>query len=225
MRYDIIYTTKYALIVSDEPKKDMEYCLANSEDGIYNNSIVRFSTSPCPPPSVTNKSILKKIVAHRPLDGKDFLDGVIDLPSFPVHEADDVEQLAESLYGTDVDSIRGGVPYDLEADRKNGFVRGYNKAREKYEFTQEDMEACFMAARHNIVRNQFKYDSALDYLQHLEQSKMPVAFELLTEEVGGEMVEGNDSDGELVWHERVVPVTEYKDGRHIAIGKYIYANK
>jgi hypothetical protein len=40
---------------------------------------------------------------------------------------EEIEQLAESEYGTEIGSIRGGNPYDLEKDRKNGFVKGYTQ--------------------------------------------------------------------------------------------------
>ena len=33
---------------------------------------------------------------------------------------EEIEQLAESQYGTEIGSIRGSNPYDLEGNRKNG---------------------------------------------------------------------------------------------------------
>lgn len=38
---------------------------------------------------------------------------------------EEIKQLAETEYGTEIGSIRGSNPYDLEADRKNGFIKGY----------------------------------------------------------------------------------------------------
>jgi hypothetical protein len=43
---------------------------------------------------------------------------------------EEIEQLAESEYGTEIESIRGSNPYDLEADRKNGYIKGYTKCQE-----------------------------------------------------------------------------------------------
>ena len=43
---------------------------------------------------------------------------------------EEIEQLAESVYGTDIDSIRGSKHYDLEGDRKNGFIKGYTQCQE-----------------------------------------------------------------------------------------------
>ena len=43
---------------------------------------------------------------------------------------EEIEQLAESQYGTEIGSIRGSNPYDLEKDRKNGFIKGYTQCQE-----------------------------------------------------------------------------------------------
>jgi hypothetical protein len=43
---------------------------------------------------------------------------------------EEIEQLAESKYGTEIGSIRGSNPYDLEADRKNGYIKGYTQCQE-----------------------------------------------------------------------------------------------
>jgi hypothetical protein len=46
---------------------------------------------------------------------------------------EEIKQLAESEYGTDIESIRGSNPYDLEKDRKNGFIKGYTQCQEDTE--------------------------------------------------------------------------------------------
>ena len=43
---------------------------------------------------------------------------------------EEIKQLAETEYGTEIGSIRGSNPYDLEADRKNGFIKGYTQCQE-----------------------------------------------------------------------------------------------
>jgi hypothetical protein len=61
-----------------------------------------------------------KIIAHLPLDDSPILEGVPLLP--PIE--DDVEELAIEVYGKGVNN-----------DYEEGFVDGYNKAREKYNLT------------------------------------------------------------------------------------------
>jgi hypothetical protein len=51
---------------------------------------------------------------------------------------EEIEQLAESEYGTEIESIRGSNPYDLEKDRKNGFIKGYTQCQEDM---ADDLEA------------------------------------------------------------------------------------
>ena len=55
---------------------------------------------------------------------------------------EEIKQLAETEYGTEIGSIRGSNPYDLEADRKNGFIKGYNQCQEDMadkKYTEEDV--------------------------------------------------------------------------------------
>ena len=59
---------------------------------------------------------------------------------------EEIEQLAESQYGTEIGSIRGSNPYDLEADRKNGYIKGYQKCQEDMadkKYTEEDLRKAF----------------------------------------------------------------------------------
>ena len=42
-----------------------------------------------------------------------------------------LEEVAESKYGTDMDSIRGGPVYDLNADSKRAFVKGAKWQQER----------------------------------------------------------------------------------------------
>ncbi len=61
---------------------------------------------------------------------------------------EEIEQLAESEYGTEIGSIRGSNPYDLEKDRKNGFIKGYTQCQEDNKdkkYTEEDMLKSFWA--------------------------------------------------------------------------------
>ena len=55
---------------------------------------------------------------------------------------EEIEQLAESKYGTVICSIRGSYPYDLEGDRKSGFIKGYTQCQEDMadkKYTEEDV--------------------------------------------------------------------------------------
>jgi hypothetical protein len=68
----------------------------------------------------------------------------------------EIEQLAESQYGTEIGSIRGSNPYDLEADRKNGYVKGYTQCQKDMaykKYTEEDIR--------KAIRNTITYLATL----------------------------------------------------------------
>lgn len=52
-----------------------------------------------------------------------------------------LEEVAESKYGTDMDSIRGGPIYDLNSDLKRGFIEGAKWQQEQdNKYSEEDMK-------------------------------------------------------------------------------------
>jgi hypothetical protein len=59
MTHKIIQTENYLLIVDNSQITEGDYCLANAKT--YNNEIVTYRKSPCPPPFVSNLNILKKL--------------------------------------------------------------------------------------------------------------------------------------------------------------------
>ena len=52
---------------------------------------------------------------------------------------EEIKQLAETEYGTEIGSIRGSNPYDLEADRKNGYIKGYTQCQQDMKPLLEDL--------------------------------------------------------------------------------------
>jgi hypothetical protein len=121
----------------------------------------------------------KLIIAHLPLSDAPILEGVPLLP--PLSQGDNVEELAESTFGTDIDSIRGSQEYDLNKDLKTGFVRGYNKAKEKYKYTEEDLK---LAMNYGYVQGDTGFqgvanlDDLLDLIHRkIKKSSRPTHFE------------------------------------------------
>ena len=147
MKHNIIKTENYLLVVDESEIKEGDFYLR------YNNSVLRCTqlkesfnealnkneiiilANRCGDPYERSRNYLKKIIAYLPLNNSPVLEGVDLLPRLE----DDVKKLAECEYGTDIDSIRGSTHYDLNIDLKRGFARGYNKAKEKYKYTEEDI--------------------------------------------------------------------------------------
>ena len=155
MKNEIIYTDDYALIVSDEHIKDVrphkgKYHL---EDGLTINKF---------PDYLTDLGACKLIIAHRPLTDAPILEGVPLLPGFS--QEDDVVELALRTY-----------PFGNS--ERNALITGYNKAKETYKYTEEDLrKAIDMATtrRHEDTVLFFRSD---EIIQSLQQPKRPKYFE------------------------------------------------
>jgi hypothetical protein len=127
MTHKLIKTKHYLLVVDDSDMVGKGYRLdiTRMSVGIIDDDFLYNS----------RKDWFKKIIAHLPLNDSPILEGVDLLP--PIE--DDVEE-AERKFTEVLDSETKQV-YDkmlLDAT-EHGFVIGYNKAREKYKYTEEHM--------------------------------------------------------------------------------------
>jgi len=163
MTHKLIKTDNYLLVVDDSDMVGKGYRL----------DITRMSVGIIDDDFLYNarKAWFKKIIAHLPLNGSPILEGVPLLPPYSRHQEDGVEELAEEVYGK-------GVNHDYE----EGFIDGYNKAREKYKYTEEDVRKAITMARdledwQDLVW-EYEYD---DIIQSLHQ--YPTEFECEMESV------------------------------------------
>jgi hypothetical protein len=168
MTHKIIQTEKYLLIVDNSQITEGDYCLANAKT--YNNEIVTYRKSPCPPPFVSNLNILKKMIAHLPLNGASTLNNVDLLPQIE----DDVERLAEEY------SKNHSIYETAQDDVFHGFFQGYKKAKEKYKYTEKDMKKAFEAGQLDKGNNWYGGDFNQFIQSH--QTKMPIGFEFETKD-------------------------------------------
>ena len=96
----------------------------------------------------------------------------------------------------------------------NGFYNGYNKAKEKYRFTEEDMRKAIITARQRT-----EIVGSVDVeaiIQPLSQPNTPVGFECETELVENKLW-GQKGTG--IYKNRT---TTNSQGRTVWVGKYIY---
>jgi len=118
----------------------------------------------------------KKVISHLPLNNSPILEGVDLLP--PIE--DDIKQL-----GIDRAIERRWNPNSLETRRVaneiiTGVEYGYNKAKEKYKYTEEDMiNAILFGMRKglNVGKvDETDSDWVNNYVKSLQQPKMPIGF-------------------------------------------------
>ena len=160
MKQEIIYTNNYALIVSDEKPLYKDYYINEFmiavRTGIDDSEYV--------------EDYIKKIIAHRPLKDASILEGVPLLPEF---SQEDVEKLAFNQLFPVWNSK--DILENLEQSQIEAFKKGYNKAKETYKYTEEDLIKAI-----ELAQTPSDYDSFPlidEVMQSLQQSKRPKYFE------------------------------------------------
>jgi hypothetical protein len=162
MKHSIIKTDNYLLVVNDSEIKEGDYRV-----NIQRNTIHLVDEEP----SYFNKrnDVFKKIISHLPLNNSPVLEGVDLLPPLE----DDVEKLAEE-FKSSYKKV-GVTDYEVSS-----FTVGYNKAKEKYKYTEEQMKRIYekgYSAGRNELNSRESDKIKYDYIQSLQQPKTPVAFE------------------------------------------------
>jgi hypothetical protein len=149
MKYEIIYTDDYALIVSDEQIEDVRPFIGryHLEKG---NMIFQFPTY------LTDLTYCKLIIAHRPLADAPILEGVPLLPEF---EDDDFLNTEIQVVG------------DNKTMSVSNFLKKYGK--ETYKFTENDLRKVIEASR-DIRYVTYSED---EIIQSIQQPKLPQYFE------------------------------------------------
>ena len=175
---NIIKTDNYLLIVSDEIPTTWYY-------DTYLNKLRHTGGA-----EYGESSISKKVIGHLPLNNSPILEGVDLLPPLE----DEIEKLAkqEILYN----------------DQKRAWWKqGYNKAKEKYKWTDEDLR--------KVLTDKLLYELSVDeIIQSLQQPKYPIGFEC-------EMVTRVfDVYPQTINH--IPKTTTNSQGQTVLEGKYIY---
>jgi len=132
--------------------------------------------------------VFKKVIAHLPLNNSPILRAIDLLP--PLEEETDVEK------------------------RVLAYIAGYNKAKEKYKYTEEDMIQAFAYGR-----TLEPFDSFEDFIQSLSQPKMPIGFECEKEWVNSYGSTTMQYDAQKLKPK----TTTNSQGQTQWVGKYIYA--
>jgi len=160
MTHKLINTENYLLVVDDSEIKEGDYTFQEASNLI----------------SKYNNAYSKKIIAHLPLNNSPILEGVDLLPP--------LETVAERLA---LQEVGGWVENESDHYVYSGFVSGYNKAKEKYKYTEDDMMKMYKLGSDRGATYQkliffepnFHAESAElcnTLLQTTQQPKTPVGF-------------------------------------------------
>ncbi len=192
MKHRLIQTENQLLIVSDEIPTTWYY-------DTYLNQIRHTGGA-----EYGESYITKKIIAHLPLNNSPVLEGVDLLP--PIE--DEVEKLAQQEFDRPLIVDMGT---DITPIYQQGFVVGYNKAKEKYKYTDEDI----MSAMKRAVKyysHMWDDSDGEKIIQSLQQPKMPVVFECESDYIGFQ------DEGDL----KVPQSYINSQGQTVWVGKYIF---
>lgn len=183
MKYKIIKNDNYLFIIDDSEIKEGNIVLYKNQPCIFTqqidaNGVRLFKYLNSGGIGMGEDWEGQKIIAHLSLNNAPEIEGVDLLP--PIE--DEVEKLAIQEVGID-NSI-----YNI-SDHES-FIKGYNKAKEKYKYTKEDIinfvEWIAYTKKHGSVKPlqeafiQYKISSTkelFEIYQYLQQPKMPVEFE------------------------------------------------
>jgi hypothetical protein len=178
MRYEIIYTEDCALIVSDEEIKPGDFNVPS--DCNKSSDISRTSEEDL---VIVNDKFngYKKIIGHRPFTSAAILEGVPMLPQFSKEKS--VVSIAEEILLSHPDFKAEGFS-EYQNGRFNGIIDGFNKAKETYKFTEEDLETAMLkiseylleSIENNKVPN--SGEKVDEIIQSLQQPKLPKYFQI-----------------------------------------------
>jgi hypothetical protein len=196
MKHNLVRIEDYLLVVDESVKKINNgeyYLLGGKHVNMWGGSGYRIMSE-----------LTCKIIAHLPLNNASYLDGVPVLPSL------NQEDEAEEIFPVG----KHGAMHMPNREMINNALRqqAYNKAKEKYKWTDEDVRNIIMHSfLKGVDRGHYSKEIEDRIIQSFQQPKLPIAFEC--EMRTKQMPEFNED----------LPKTIINDeGRTECVGKYIY---
>jgi hypothetical protein len=177
MKHKIIKTDNYLVVVDDsEIKVGDWYYLPRT------NSVYECKEDPTEL-NLERRVGVSNVIVHHPLNGAPHLDGVDLLPPLEdeneLLEIDYLERLEErrnialnfkgQVAGRHPDNFTKSEMYHMS----RGYVEGYQDARKKYQFTEEDIDKAYWAGMKFVGEDKGSYK---EFIQSLQQLKLPIAF-------------------------------------------------
>jgi len=198
MKYDIIKTDNYLLVVDDSEIIEGKTLL--SKEGIIHTNIGWNFRD-------------KVIISHLPLNNSPILNGVDLLPPLE----DEVEKLAQQEFDRPhmID-----IATDITPAYQQGFIVGYNKAKEKYKYTEEDIRKAINMATTRKHDSTCIFFNANEIIQSLQQPKYPIEFKCEMEILRERPTDIRNHIYDKTYEEH--KTTTNSQGHTELVGKYIY---
>jgi hypothetical protein len=219
MKKEVVYTEDYALILSDDKMVDNDYyAYYIDEQFCINNDHYLFPKG------------AKKIIAHLPLSDAPILEGVPLLPSFSWGQQDDVKELSEREYREFPHNPKDKTDWHYNRDvhcfkKRKAFIKGYNKAKEKYKYTEFDIIQAFEYGWNQRHFGQMSEDKLQQiqqtFIQSLQQLSRPTHFEFenVYRVKSGTIQEHKEGKAGYEYYE--LKTTTNSQGQVELVGKYL----
>ena len=163
MKHELIKTDDYLLVVSNEEIREQ-----SGNDTIFNKNINKITAG-----IYQDDDNQFKVLAHLPLNGSPYLDGVDVLPGieYDLHIYDAIGYAgAEGHPDPHAFSER-------QIGLLHGYVEGFEKAKETYKYTEEDLRKAIDMATTCKHEGTLLFFNANEIMQSLNQPKLPIFFE------------------------------------------------
>jgi len=232
MKHEIIYTEYYALIVSDEEISYENYAIHLADKWILEVGAIHQSNG--------HKTIMdkeygyhgirreilakycKKIIAHKPLTDAPIFEGVPLLPEFK--QEDDADKLAKESYSEEGWS----EPWrQMQRDSQVTFKVGYNKAKETYKYTEDDLIAFSNFVTTNLMHHSdsngfyIGVRKVLELFKNIQQPELPKYFECQMSPMNLDEIRENGKGFLHTNTNKMVVITNSKDQIEL-VGKYTF---
>jgi hypothetical protein len=211
MKEEIIYTEHYALILGDEQAKENDWGYIQFQGGDVKLVGKYFADD------------WKKIIAHRPLTDAPILEGVPILPEFS--QEDDIKLIAKQEAEKLHDKSRHedwDIYEELVSEDAWLIEKGYNKAKETYKYTEEDLKNAFYNGWLYRGEKEYEYLKALkEFTQSLQQPKRPKYFECEMSPMNLDEIRENGK-GFLHTNTNKMVVITNSQGQTELVGKYTF---
>jgi hypothetical protein len=169
MKHDIIKTDNYLLVVDESEIKVGDWYYVPRTNKAYKCEYDPTELE------MEKRFGVREVIAHLPLNGSPILKGVDLLPPL----GDNVQNL-----------VREHFELDKELNNPSSFKSGYNKAKEKYKYTEEDLrKAMFLysawitGGTPSLRIAETAEERQEQIIQSLSQPKMPIGFECVTQKL------------------------------------------
>jgi hypothetical protein len=202
MKYNIIKTDNYLLLVDDSEININQYVYCNFG---YIEKVMDIINEWVYHTNTLGKNPIKhykKIIAHLPLNNSPILESVDLLPPLEddiekleieyFRELEERREVAKNFKGQVAGRHPDAFGHSEMMHMNRGYIEGYNKAKEKYKYTEEDIANAIKIAKDSMgVDNDgetcYSHLSTEQIIQSLKESKSPKWFVAEMEEVAKPM--------------------------------------